>query len=335
MARSFIDFLERKALNFIMSLPAEKMMKPVVVDGLKLHPEIQMYLLIRKLMKKPAMGELPPVESRKAYIKDSLVHGIEIDHVRTQDYTIKEGLFGRLYSQTDDLRPAIIYYHGGGFVIGDNEMFDHVMRYICAESGYKVFAVDYRKAPEFPFPHPIEDGVAGYKWAVENALRLGIEVYRLAVAGDSAGGNLAAVITQIICNEGYLRPKKQLMFYPTCDWVESYPSTDLFGSGFFLTKKDFEYFAHHYHRGNLDNLSDFRISPLRGHLRGLPPAIIVTAGFDPLRDQGDAYARSLKASGVHVEHWREEGMIHGFINLVGFSQHSRNVVSKTLSYLNL
>lgn len=335
MARSFVDFLERKALNFIMSLPAEKMLKPVVVDGLRLHPEMQMYLLIRKLMKKPAMGELPPVESRKAYVKDSLVHGIDIDHVRSQDYLIKEGLNGRLYSTTDEITPAIIYFHGGGFVIGDNVMFDHVMKYICAESGYKIFAVDYRKAPEFPFPHPIEDGVAGYKWAVENALRLGIDFDRLAIAGDSAGGNIAAVVTQIICNEGFLKPKKQLLLYPTCDWVDHYPSTDLFGTGFFLTVKDFEYFSDHYHGGRLNDYSDYRISPLRGNLKGLPPAIVVTAGFDPLRDQGDAYAKAMRHAGVEVVHYREEGMIHAFINLVGFSQHARNAVTKAIGLLKL
>lgn len=335
MARSFIDSFERKALELIISLPLEKFLRPVYVDGLRLHPEMQMYLNIRKLMKKPAMGELPPVQSRRAYVKDSLVHGIDIEHINSQDFIIKEGLSGRLYSQTDDIAPAIIYFHGGGFVIGDNVMFDHVMRYICAESGYKVFAVDYRKAPENPFPVPIEDGVAGYKWAVENALKLGIDFERLAIAGDSAGGNLAAVVTQIICNEGYLRPKKQLLFYPTCDWVEHYPSTDLFGTGFFLTKKDFEYFANHYHGGRLNDYSDFRISPLRGNLKGLPPAIVVTAGFDPLRDQGDAYAKAMQKAGVEVIHYREEGMIHGFINLVGFSQHARKVVSKTLSYLKI
>lgn len=335
MARSFVDFLERKALNFIMSLPAEKMLKPVVVDGLRLHPEMQMYLLIRKLMKKPAMGDLPPVESRKAYVKDSLVHGIDISHVRSQDFLIKEDLTGRLYSTTDEISPAIIYFHGGGFVIGDNEMFDHVMRFFCAQSGYKIFAVDYRKAPEYPFPHPIEDGVAGYKWAVENALRLGIDFDRIAIAGDSAGGNIAAVVTQIICHEDYLKPKKQLLFYPTCDWVDHYPSTDLFGTGFFLTIKDFEYFSDHYHGGRLEDYSDYRISPLRGNLTGLPPAVIVTSGFDPLRDQGDAYAKALSKAGVDVVHYREEGMIHAFINLVGFSQHARDAVTKALKILKL
>jgi acetyl esterase len=335
MARSFVDFLERKALLALMSLPHQRLFDPITVDGLKLDPEIQMYLWIRKVMKKPAMGDLPPSLSRKAYVKDSLVHGIDIDHISSQDFLIKDGLYGRLYSKSDDLGPAIIYFHGGGFVIGDNQMFDHVMRYICAESGYKIFAVDYRKAPEFPFPHPIEDGVAGYKWAIENALRLKIDVDRLAVAGDSAGGNIATVVTQIICNEDFLRPKKQLLFYPTCDWVDHYPSTDLFGTGFFLTIKDFEYFSDHYHGGRLGDYSDFRISPLRGRLKGLPPAIIVTAGFDPLRDQGDAYAKAMKAAGVDVVHYREEGMIHAFVNLVGFSQHARDAVTKAISLLKL
>lgn len=323
MARSLSENIERKALQLLMSFPLEKMLKPVVIDGCRLHPEMQLYLMIRKLMKKPAMGDLPPIQSRQAYVRDSLVHGIEIDWVKCE--AVKPG---HLYIGNDPDADVIIYFHGGGFVIGDNVMFDHVYRYMCAETGYRILAVDYRKAPEFPFPTGIEDGIEGYKWALEN-----LPANKYFVAGDSAGANLAAVVTQMMAAESGRLPDKQLLFYPTCDWAESYPSADLFGSGFFLTKKDFEYFAGHYHGGKLDNLSDFRISPLRGKLKGLPSAIVVTAGFDPLRDQGDAYAAKLSEAGVPVVHLREEGMIHGFVNLVGFSQYARTVTSRALSYL--
>lgn len=330
------SIIERLVLRTIFSFPSETVLhafgqEPVVIQGQRLHPEMQLYLLLRKLKKSPAMGDLPPVESRQVYVQDSLVHGIKIDSIKSQDFLVHEGVKARLYKSNDEVSPVIIYYHGGGFVIGDLEMFDHVCRYICAETGYKVFAVDYRKAPEYPFPAGIEDGVAGYKWAIERAGELKFDKENVFIAGDSAGACLTTVVTQQLVKERYLLPKKQLLFYPTCDWSQDYQSTELFSEGFFLTKNDFIYFGGHYQNGC--DLSDPRISPLRGELQGLPPAIVVTAGFDPLRDQGDAYADCMKAAGVEVIHIQEEGMIHGFVNLVGFSQHARNVVSNVLSLL--
>lgn len=333
---SIVQKAERLILKTIFSFPSEAVLKafgqkPVFVQGQRLHPEMQLYLLMRKLKKSPAMGDLPPVESRLAYVKDSLVHGARIDHILVEDFIVHEGVKARLYKVNDEVSPVIIYYHGGGFVIGDLEMFDHVCRYICAETGYKVFAVDYRKAPEYAFPAGIEDGVAGYKWAIERAGELGIDKGAVYIAGDSAGACLSTVITQQLVKEDFLLPRKQLLFYPTCDWSQDYQSTELFSEGFFLTKNDFIYFGGHYQNGC--DLSDPRISPLRGELKGMPSSIVVTAGFDPLRDQGDAYAESMKAAGVDVVHIREEGMIHGFVNLVGFSQYARNVVSGVLNLL--
>lgn len=338
MKHNLLEATEKNILRLLMSLPLPMIfkslgVKSVKLDGNTLHPEIQLYLLIRKLTNRPAMGDQPPVQSRLSYVKDSKVHGAEIPHIQSRDFAITPDVDGRLYSVSPDSAPVIVYYHGGGFVIGDNEMFDHVCKYICAETGFKVFAVNYRKAPEFRFPIGIEDAVAGYRWALEHSHELNIDTDKIYVAGDSAGGCLATVVTQVLASKGEKLPLKQLLFYPTCDWVADYKSTELFSSGFFLTKHDFEYFAHHLHGGVPNDVSDFRISPLRGKLSGLPPAIIVTAGFDPLRDQGDAYAAKMKESGVDVTHLRAEGMIHGFINLVGFSQYSRNVVSHALSLL--
>lgn len=333
MRRSISELLEKKALQFLISLPFEQILSPIIIDNCKLHPEMQVYLWIRKLMGRPAMGELPPIDSRRTYVKDSVIHGIDVQNIEVHDYKIKEGLTGKLYALSSRKAPLIVYYHGGGFVIGDNEMYGHVYRYICAETGFKVFAVNYGKAPEHPFPIGLEDAITGYKFAISHSGEMNFDLSEVYIAGDSAGANLATVICQILVAEKFHLPKKQLLFYPTCDWCEDYKSAQYFATGFFLTQKDFEYFALNYHGGKPQNLSDFRISPLRGRLEGVPSSIIVTAGFDPLRDQGDAYALKLKEAGVFVIHMREEGMIHGFINLIGFSQYARTVTSKALSFL--
>jgi acetyl esterase len=332
--------IERSILKIIMSLPSERLLstfgiRAVFVGKQKLHPEIQVYLLIRRLMKKPAMGDLPPAESRKTYVKDSLVHGIKIDGIKSEDFVVKPGLQARLYFRDASVAPLLYYLHGGGFVIGDVEMFDHVCRYMAMVTGFKVLAVDYRKAPEYPFPFAIHDSVDGYRWALKHQTDLKIDSEKIAIAGDSAGANLAAIVTQILNEESTLLPKIQLLLYPTCDWSKDYESADLFGSGFFLTKKDFQYFAHHYHQGSECDLFHPWVSPLHGKLHGLPKTFIVTAGFDPLRDQGEAYAEKLKKEGVDVTLIREDGMIHGFINLIGFSKYSREVFTKTLSLLKL
>lgn len=333
--KELICYTERFLLQKIFTLPAETILKTfkqkaVILDEQRLHPEMQLYLLIRKIRKSPGMGDQPPVQSRQTYVRDSLVHGIRIDNIKMEEFNL-DGVRARFYKKSDDLSPVIIYYHGGGFVIGDLEMFDHVCRYLCDVTGYKIFAVDYRKAPEFPFPTGIEDGIKGYKWAMERAEKLGFNPDKVIIAGDSAGACLATVISQTLAQEGYKLPVKQLLFYPPCDWGQDYQSTELFAENFFLTKRDLIYFGDHYLNGN--DQSDPRISPLRGHLKGLPPAIIITAGFDPLRDQGEAYAAKLREAGVVVKHVRKEGMIHGFINLVGFSPYAREVVSEVLSWI--
>lgn len=324
--------VERLALKSIMSLPPRLILstfgKPSVVhDNQELDPEIQVYLLIRKLLKKPGMGEVDPVLSRSGYTQDSLVHGIRINDIVSKDFDIPvtgASIKGRLYhpSQTSGPMPTLIYYHGGGFVIGDLEMFDHVCRFISLETGFKVLAVDYRKAPEYPFPTGIHDSVEAYKWAISNHTLLGIDTSCVLVGGDSAGGNLATIVGQILAEQDIIRPVLQLLIYPTCDHSKSYPSREHFGENFFLTKKDIEYFQTHYVGRDCDNFHPW-ISPIHAkNLSNLPPAVIVTAGFDPLRDEGEAYAERLQSEGVEVKIIREKGLIHGFINMIGFSRSS-------------
>jgi acetyl esterase len=187
-----------------------------------------------------------------------------------------------------------------------------------------VLSVDYRLAPEYPFPAPLEDARAAFRWARANAAKLGADPARVAIGGDSAGGNLSAVVTQLCVRDGEPPPALQLLLYPAVDRVEARPSLQLFESGFFLTVDELAWFQEQYTGTVGADVADPRVSPLRARdLSGLPPALIITAAFDPLRDEGEAYAAALRAAGSTVELRRIAGQVHGFANMTGVSPASR------------
>jgi acetyl esterase len=213
--------------------------------------------------------------------------------------------------------PAIIYFHGGGFVVGDLDCYDGPCRTLTNESGCRVISVDYRLAPEHPFPAAVEDCFAAAKWVEVNAPDLGVDPNRLAIAGDSAGGNLAAV-TCLLAKENKSTPSIdfQLLIYPVVRFERGH-STRPFGAGYFLDNRSIDWYRNHYVPSNVDPF-DPRLSPLEAKdLSGLPPAYIVTAGFDPLRDEAIAYAERLKQAGVTVTHVDYPTMIHGFFSMQG------------------
>ncbi|HXJ02232.1 MAG TPA: alpha/beta hydrolase [Micropepsaceae bacterium] len=213
--------------------------------------------------------------------------------------------------------PAIVYFHGGGFVLGDRDCYDGLCRALANESGSRVISVDYRLAPEHPFPAGVEDCFAATKWVEENAPDLGVDPNRLAVAGDSAGGNLAAVVC-LLAKENKTKPAIafQLLIYPVTR-VETGASTRPFGTGYLLENRTIDWFRDHYLPKGTD-LSDPRLSPLEAKdVSGLPPAYIVTAGFDPLHDEAIAYAEKLKEAGVKVSQVDYPTMIHGFFSMQG------------------
>jgi acetyl esterase len=202
-------------------------------------------------------------------------------------------------------------------VIGDLDMYDDLCRLMAAAAGCMVLSVDYRLAPEHPFPQPLEDAFAAFEWTVANADSLGADPKRIGVGGDSAGGNMAAVVSQMAVEGGGARPAMQLLFYPVTDAVEDTRSRQLFSEGFILTKADMDKFEAAYVPPDAD-LSDQRISILQcPDLNGLPPAYVATAGFDPLRDEGEDYARAMRAAGVPVTLRRHAGWAHGFANVIG------------------
>ena len=211
--------------------------------------------------------------------------------------------------------PAIVYFHGGGFVMGDLDTHDALCRTLANESGCRVFSVDYRLAPEFPFPAAIDDGFAALKWVEENASALAIDPYDIAVAGDSAGGNIAAVMCLLAkANRNSPRIAFQVLFYPSIALTREFV-TRPFGRGYRLDDRAIQWFYSHYMQPGADPL-DERLSPIEAKdASGLPPAYILTAGFDPLRDEAISYAAKLKQAGVSVNHVDYPTMIHGFLTM--------------------
>jgi acetyl esterase len=209
--------------------------------------------------------------------------------------------------------PALIYFHGGGWVIGDLETHDVLCRQLTAAAGIAVVNVDYRLAPEHKFPAAIDDAWATTQWVGAHGAALGIDPGRLAVGGDSAGGNLAAVVALLARDHGGPSLALQVLTYPVTDVAAESASYAEFADGFSLTRDSMRWFIAQYLRGKED-AQDWRVSPLRApSLAGVAPALVVTAGFDPLRDEGEAYARRLRDAGVRVDTICYGGMIHGFV----------------------
>ncbi|OFJ54716.1 alpha/beta hydrolase [Mycolicibacterium grossiae] len=212
--------------------------------------------------------------------------------------------------------PLLVFFHGGGFVVGDLDTHDALCRLLCRDAGVHVLSVDYRLAPEHKAPAAGEDCYAAYRWAVAHAADLGADPARIAVGGDSAGGNLATVVCQTARAAGDVPlPALQLLIYPATNFAEDTRSKTLFAEGFFLTKPHMDWFRDNYLLGASVDVADPRISPLLADdLSGLPPAIVVTAGFDPLRDEGNRYADALAAAGVPVDRREYGSLVHGFAN---------------------
>ena len=225
--------------------------------------------------------------------------------------------------------PVLVYFHGGGWVIGDLDTHDVLCRQLTAEAGISVVSVDYRLAPEHKFPAAVDDAWAATRWIVDHAAELDVDASRLAVAGDSAGGTLAAVVALLARDQGGPAIRLQVLNYPVTDCRTDTGSYQQFADGFLLTRVSMQWFFDHYLRSAAD-AADWRASPLRApSLAGLPPALVITAGFDPLRDEGEAYAAKLREAGVRVETRRFDGLIHGFFDMGGASAAAQAAVTAT------
>jgi acetyl esterase len=214
--------------------------------------------------------------------------------------------------------PTLIYYHGGGFVIGTIETHDSTCRRLANKSRCQVVSIDYRLSPEHPFPAPIDDGVAAFRHIRDNAAAFGADPTRIAVGGDSAGGAIAAVVCQLCRDAGETGPAFQMLIYPATDSSRQSFSRKAFAEGYFLTKELMDWFWKAYVPAGTD-LADLRLSPLLAQdFKGLPPAFVLTAGYDPLRDEGRAYADRLIEAGIKTTYANYPGTIHGFFSLTRF-----------------
>ena len=280
----------------------------------------------------PPMHEGTPADGRAAYLHLT-------QDVRTPEQAVPVGsVFSLVPSAADGLRarvylpegsgpfPVISFFHGGGWVIGDLDTHDNMARNICAGARAVVVSTDYRLAPEHPFPAAAEDAVAAARWIAVHLGGLGGDG-RLAVAGDSAGGNLAAIVAQQLTSDG-MTLAGQLLIYPAVDAKGGYPSRAENAKGYFLEQATIDWFLGHY-AGPTPDPADPRLSPLYGNLSGLPPAIIVTAEFDPLRDEGEAYGAALQAAGGQADVRRYPGLIHGFFDMGAVSPAAAAAIEET------
>jgi len=209
---------------------------------------------------------------------------------------------------------VLVFYHGGGFVIGDLESHDGLCRSLTNGAGCVTVAVDYRLAPEAKFPAAVEDCYAATQWVAENAARLNADANRLAVGGDSAGGNLSAVISILARDRRTPRIIFQLLIYPATDITCSAPSHKT-NTEYVLTPADIRWFMGHYLRNEADRINPMASPTFAASFSALPPALIITAEFDPLRDEAEDYGQKLRAAGVPVQVSRYEGMVHGFVSM--------------------
>jgi acetyl esterase len=300
--------------------------RPIRLDGLELDLDAQVLLRLYERNPRATLSTRTPAEAREE-LREAVhvVAGAQIALASVHETTVAGAdgpLAARLYvpDAGEPARPAplVVYYHGGGWVAGDLDTHDQPCRLLARTSGARVLSVDYRLSPEHPFPAPVEDALAAFRDASARAGEYGADPARIAVAGDSAGGHLAAVTSQQAVRDGGPVPAFQLLIYPATDCVNVAQSRLTFAEGFILTKPNMDWYELQFF-GSSGDRRDPRASPLLAdELAGGPPALIVTAGFDPLRDEGEGYAHRLREAGVRTLLRRHDGYMHGFMHaLIG------------------
>jgi acetyl esterase len=290
-----------------------------------LDPHVQMLLSVRKWLSAASQINPTPESSRIHFQKDmaAIAYPTSVATVNNWKIPSRSGqLSVRHYTpirhnsseKQPELLPLLVFFHGGSFIVGDVDTHDDPCRLICQHGQMQVLSVNYRLMPESPSPAGIEDCFDTLKWAYEHVDILGADPTRIAVGGDSAGGNLAAVVSQLAVDTAYA-PAAQLMIYPSLDLVNDYPSHHAFAQGLFLSRVDLEAGKRLHLSCSKLPFSDPRVSPILGNLVGLPPALLITAAFDSLRDEGESYAIKMREAGSHCIGYRVEGQGHGFVSM--------------------
>jgi acetyl esterase len=308
----------------------------ITVDGNTLDATLQLILIAQRSKRTGGPSAGGDLEVARALMRKSNA-AMNIDlAVPTTDLTIPgpdSPLRARHYRPAvAEAAPLLLFFHGGGFVLGDIESHDGLCRMICRDAAIHVLSVDYRLAPEHPAPAAVDDCVAAYRWARGHAAELGADPSRIGVGGESAGGNLAALVALRSREEGIPQPELQVLLYPLLDLSAKTRSRTLFADGFFLSKLQEERFVDLYLDGTGLAADDARVSPLKAaDLSGLAPALVLTAGFDPLRDEGNEYAAALRSARVTVDHRQFDALTHGFAGFAPFGGGSADATTATIS----
>jgi acetyl esterase len=304
----------------------------------QLDPQVR--ALLAQFADKPPLHVLPVDIARRGFKAATTSMIPPGPPVLAEDRTI-EGPGGplglRIYRPSGGAagRPLVVYFHGGGWVIGDLDTHDPVCRALCAGADAVVVSVDYRLAPEHRFPAAPDDSEAATRWAVANAAALGADPSRVVLAGDSAGGNLAAVVALRLRDGDGPRLSGQLLLYPVTDhYGAAYPSYETFAEGYGLTRTAMQWFWDHYLGAAADDALSPHAAPQRApDLRGLPPALVLTAGHDVLRDEGEAYAARLREAGVDAVLERHGPMHHGFFSWCGVLDGADRAVARACGWI--
>ena len=291
-----------------------------------LHPQVVQLLERAAKSPLPQLYEVPPHVARRLYRDTRAALSPKAPEVASATLVLGPGPVAMRYyrpqgSRPDDALPALAYFHGGGWVIGDLDTHDVLCRQLANGARCAVYSVDYRMGPEHPFPAAVEDCIAATRFVASRHARV-------AVGGDSAGGNLATVVALHARDSGGPEIAYQLLIYPATDQRAQHPSVTRNGEGYLLTRKAMEYFRAQY-LPNPADYADWRASPLLAtRLAGLPPAFVITAGYDPLLDEGREYAERLAKEGVHVAYREFPDMVHGFILFGGVVDTANAVVAE-------
>jgi acetyl esterase len=292
-----------------------------------LDPQAQKIIDATLALNIPPFEQMTPAQARESI--RARIAGLgpaeEVARVEEHRVAVENGAITvRCYTpRGSGLRPALVFFHGGGWVIGDLDTHDGICRSLANAADCVVASVDYRLAPEHRYPTAAEDAFAATRWVAAEGSRLGIDGRRLAVGGDSAGGNLAAAVTLMARERGGPPLAFQLLVVPVTQHAFDTPSYRECAEGYLLTRDAMRWFWAHYLRRPEDGREPLASPLLAPDLSGLPPALVITAGYDPLRDEGEAYAARLREAGVPVTHTRYPGMIHGFFRMINLVDQAR------------
>jgi acetyl esterase len=329
------ELLQRAAFTTLGRIPRpihRRLVTPTVnSDGDVMEPEIA--LLMRLTASEPDFSDGTVAEARAAMETDCRVFA---DRSETADVDsniiLPSGIRASLYRPTTRSNGLVLFLHGGGFVLGSRRAYDSPARLIAARAGVNVLSVEYRLAPEAPFPAALDDAREAWQFAVESCTDWGIDPARIVLLGDSAGANLCAVLTNQLQGER-LRPRMQILMYPVVDAVGEYRSREEFADSPALTAKQIEWLAKLY--APEADRSDPRVSPMYAEdLSGVPATVVTVAGFDPLRDEAVAYAKRLRDCGVPIRLLREGGLVHGYLSMTQISPAARDAVDRVAAAIS-